>query len=122
MNNYKTNKHTSKKYNSKRLKRTFRKHLLYSVISICIILITSATIMLKADAKDSSLPNNVEKKYESIVIKNGDTLWSIAEKYADTKYISISDYINELKIMNNLSDNNITYGANLLITYYSVED
>lgn len=100
-----------------RRKRIIKKRIMGFVLALSVMLITSAVIMLKVDAKDTVRPLNVEKKYQTIVIESGDTLWSIAHTYAED-YVTIDEYIEELKIMNNLSGDRIDEGANLMITYY----
>ena len=100
-----------------RRKRIIKKRVMGFILALSVMFITSAVIILKVDAKDTVRPLNVEKKYQAIVIERGDTLWSIAHTYAGD-YVTIDDYIEELKIMNNLSGDRIDEGANLLIAYY----
>ena len=69
------------------------------------------------DAKEKSSPKTY-KYYTSIYIEKGDTLWSIAEQYA-YEGISTTDYISELKKINNLKDETIYAGCYQLISYYS---
>ena len=80
----------------------------------------SGFFFLHAFAKDNS-KQTYYKYYTSIEIKAGDTLWSIASQYANKKYISVEDYIEELKYMNRLSSDQIIEGHYLTISYYSEE-
>ncbi len=59
-----------------------------------------------------------EKYYKSIIINSGDSLWSIAEEYYDKDNSSISSYIEELKSINNISNENIKSGNYLVVSYY----
>lgn len=43
------------------------------------------------------------KYYKSIQISDGDSLWSIAERYMGSEYDSVADYIDELVEMNHIS-------------------
>lgn len=61
------------------------------------------------------------KFYTSICLEEGDTLWSIAERYADSDIISCSDYVKELMAMNGLSSDKIHAGKYLAIFYYASE-
>ena len=54
-----------------------------------------------------------EPKLEVITLKNGDTLWGLAEKY--NKKGDIREYIYDLKIINNLEDCDIIAGRELKI-------
>lgn len=114
------NRRTDRKISESRLRRKaiLRKRIGCTVLAIVLMVSTSAVIITKVDAKNKKIPGNIEKKYESIQIQDGDTLWSIAEKYADTRYTNMVDYIDELKSMNNLHGDKIIGGTNLIITYY----
>lgn len=116
----KNNRRADRKISESRLRRKaiLRKRIVSAVLAIVLMVSTSAVIITKVDAKNKKIPGNIEKKYESIEIQDGDTLWSIAEKYADTRYTNMVDYIDELKTMNNLHGDKIIGGTNLIITYY----
>ena len=61
------------------------------------------------------------KYYKSIVIEDGDTLWSIAKEYCTDYSVDTQDYIDEVKELNNLSSNEIHQGQHLLIAYYDTQ-
>lgn len=95
-----------------------KKRTIYGVIIIALFIFASGFFITKSFAKEeNSTPNY--KYYTSIKIENGDTLWSIAERYISNEYESIYDYIRELKKMNNLSNDNIVAGENITVAYYS---
>lgn len=92
-----------------------------------VLLISIATVVLLASVICGtilSLAKNPEtdvvqhKYYKSIIIEQGDSLWSIAKEYAcdDT-----NDYIKEIKQLNGLHSETIHAGQHLIITYYDVE-
>ena len=58
------------------------------------------------------------KYYKSIEIKQGDTLWEIANKYMTDEYNSPQEYIDEIKELNGLTSNNIQESKHLLIAFY----
>lgn len=60
-----------------------------------------------------------EKKFVSIQIHEGDTLWDIAEAYYTSECVSIRDYVKEIKRTNGLKSDCIHAGNYLLIPYYS---
>lgn len=99
-----------------------RKNALLIIMTFCLI-ITIAVSMnsFLSNAKEESSPGSY-KYFKSITIENGDTLWSIAQKYMDDDhYDTVHDYINEVKKMNALSNDDITYGQHLIIPYYETE-
>lgn len=105
-----------------RRQREMRKNVLLVIMTICLI-VTAAVSMnsFLSNAKEESNPIS-NKYFKSITIENGDTLWSIAQEYMDDDhYETVNDYINEVKKMNSLSNDDITYGQHLIIPYYGVE-
>ena len=102
-----------------RRRRELKKNFLIFVMTIC--LIVTCTISMngfRSNAKDDSTDVSY-KYYKSITVANNDTLWSIAEQYMDGQhYDCINDYIEEVKRMNNLTDDVIHYGEYLIIPYY----
>lgn len=102
-----------------RRQRELKKNFIILVMTVC--LITTCSVVLsgfRSNAKDDTT-QAAYKYYKSIVISDQDTLWTIAEEYMDAEhYDSINDYINEVKNMNSLTDDNIYYGEHLVIPYY----
>ncbi|WP_461811181.1 LysM peptidoglycan-binding domain-containing protein [Faecalimonas sp.] len=58
------------------------------------------------------------KYYRSIEIKQGDTLWGIAQKYMTEEYSSPQEYIEEIKQLNGLTSNSLQESKHLLVAYY----
>lgn len=73
----------------------------------------------KVSAHDDRPESSGSRKYyKSIEVKAGDTLWNIAEEYMDESYRSVSEYMNELIEINQLSSGKIQEGCYLTIVYY----
>ncbi|MDE5891572.1 MAG: LysM peptidoglycan-binding domain-containing protein, partial [Acetatifactor sp.] len=52
----------------------------------------------------------------------GDTLWSLADRYADQEhYTSRDQYIAEVMTMNHMSSEELSAGNYLILPYYSPE-
>ena len=102
-----------------RRQREMKKNFLILVMTICLIITCTISMNgFRSNAKDGSTEVSY-KYYKSISVANNDTLWSIAEQYMDAEhYDSISDYIQEVKCMNHLTDDMINYGDYLVIPYY----
>ena len=56
-----------------------------------------------------------------ITVEEGDTISSIAKSNYDQKYGTMTDYMNEICDMNDLHDDKIQVGQQLVISYYSDE-
>jgi len=97
-----------------------RRKFLISIVTVCSVMILSIGINgFLSNAKEDNASQVSYKYYTSITVSSQDTLWSIAEKYMDIEhYHSINDYIQEVKAMNHLQNDIITYGEHLIIPYY----
>ena len=88
--------------------------------TILIILFVVLAFAFSSQAKDDSMELN--KYYKSITIEYGSSLYSIACEYADSSKGTIDDYINEVRSINHLSEEEDIYsGQNIIIPYYSYE-
>lgn len=115
------NKSETRIWNNKiRRQRERRKHILLTIVTSLLILIlsfTAGSFLSNAETEDREV---TFKYYKSILIENGDTLWSIATEHKapdmDTK-----SFVNEIKKMNGLSSDRITTGNYIVVPYYSNE-
>lgn len=86
--------------------------LICAFIAIFAIILAVTGMFAQANEK-----NNIT--YESIMIEDHDTLWDIATEYCDTEYETISDYIQNIKKINNISSDKIVSGNYLIIYTYN---
>lgn len=105
-----------------RLRRERRRKMLVMsaavAATLCIIVLCAAFCgAIKANASSGY------KYYTDIVVETGDTLWTLAEKYADCEhYRDINRYINEVRSINHLEEEaGLTAGRVLIVPYYSAE-
>ena len=104
-----------------KLRRARRHKLFVSAITlaatICIILVCALShSSFKANA------GNGFKYYTSITVETEETLWDIADEYADYEHYEDKDsYIAEVRSINHLEDNCIFAGQLLIIPYYAEE-
>ena len=96
-------------------------HISVLCISIffMLLIICSGIIIANAAVSDND-KSDQNKYYTSISIEKGDTLWSIASNYVSGPK-TISNYVNELKEINNLQTDCIYQGQNLIVYYFSSE-
>lgn len=91
---------------------------------ITLFLVTALTLTINSFcsmAKDND--SLITYKYfTSIVVEDGDTLYSLADEYTDDYSVDINKYIEEVMHINHLEDDMcIMTGQNLIIPYYSNE-
>ena len=105
-----------------RRQKELRKNIILTIMTICFAITLSFSVnsfLSNAESDSEKIPY---KYYKSITISNGDSLWSIAQKYMDEdQYNSTKEYINEVKQLNSLRSDSVSYGENLIIPYYSYE-
>lgn len=100
--------------NKRKHQQWFRIVLACFMTGVIVLLFTHFSNRVNA----SDLERQRTKYYTGIQIKEGDSLWSIAEEYVSEEYDSIQEYIEELKRVNQLDSNVIYSGRHLIVSYY----
>jgi hypothetical protein len=83
---------------------------------IIVTFMAGALINFKADAHESDMQN---KYYQSIRIEKGDSLWSIANRYRDPEHVTINQYMDELRTINDLDSDVLIAGNYLSVVCYA---
>ena len=105
-----------------RRQREIRRNILLALAVAAVLMIFAFSYHTLTSAASTNTDNISYKYFTSIQVEAGDTLWSIAEEYADEfHYASNKEYINEVKMMNKLGNDEIVSGQYLVIPYYSYE-
>lgn len=89
--------------------------VIIGVTAACGGFLLGSHIYKNAKAKEST---EGQKYYTSIEIKEGDSLWSIAQSYISDEYNSVQEYIDELKTINTLDSDCINEAEYLTVAYY----
>ena len=95
-----------------------KRMILIVVILIVILLCTFALSTLVTAKHTQAAQRNTQITYESIRINGGDSLWSIAQEYHGIE--STEDFVEELKVLNDLSSDRIQAGSYILVPVTSV--
>lgn len=61
------------------------------------------------------------KYYTSVRVEDGDTIWTIADKYIEGFAVDKRDYVEEICKLNKLSDGKVQSGNYIIVSYYSQE-
>ena len=94
-----------------------RKMFGWTVVAfIAAVIILCGTIHIFASSTDSK-PYN--KYYTSVRVEDGDTVWSIADRYITDSQVSKRDYVDEVCRLNSLTDGNVRSGDYLVVSDYS---
>ena len=105
-----------------RIQQVKRQKFFIGILAVCFALIMSIkAAAFSSEARSNDEPVQKYKYYKSIQINTGDTLWNIAKENMTAEYDSITDYIKEVKEINNLTNDYIISGSYLTIPYYDSE-
>ncbi|MBR6019600.1 MAG: LysM peptidoglycan-binding domain-containing protein [Lachnospiraceae bacterium] len=100
---------------ARRRKRLCRRLLTFAMTLVFIWLVCLAGTKAFGRAKGSTERTKV---LTSVYVENGDSLWSIAEKYYTPECGDMKDYVREIKRTNGLNSDTILYGYTLLVPYF----
>lgn len=104
------------------------KHLLSlrTIIAILTLLFILGGVLLGSSWSDArrseaSADHSIYKYYTTVTVEDGDTLWTLADTYMDEQYRDKREFISEVKQLNQIDENQIHEGTQLVIPYYSPE-
>lgn len=105
-----------------RRQKEIRRIFILSGVAIVLILSFALSYHALLSQANTKLEDVSYKYYTSVQIEPGDTLWTLADKFADERhYASQDQYIAEVMRMNHLTGENIWAGDYLILPYYSTE-
>ncbi|MBO4412128.1 MAG: LysM peptidoglycan-binding domain-containing protein [Lachnospiraceae bacterium] len=89
--------------------------LVLSIIVVAVFVLILGVKSIWTSAKQIEGP--AQTCYESYLIRENDSLWSIAREYAPKMNMSITSYIEELKRVNGLTSDQIRSGGKIVVLY-----
>ncbi len=106
---------------AKRRQAVIRKLTFAGMTAIFVMIFGLSVFSMTAKA-DTNEYANMNKYYESHLIQQGETLWSIAEaNMDDVHYDSVKEYIEEVKEVNGFTGDKLQSGNYILIPYFAEE-
>lgn len=84
------------------------------LMGFCFILLMSCSLFF-GFTYAKGLDEKPRKSYVTITIESYDTLWDISKEHMNEAYYSITDYITEVKHINNLNNDTILAGDSLIL-------
>jgi LysM repeat protein len=98
-----------------------KRRMLIGMITLTLLVfgVLIGSNLLDSSRSEAESSKQAYKYYTSIQVESGDTLWSIADKYASTEYSNHDTYMKELLALNHLSDTTIHSGQYLTVAYYA---
>ncbi len=105
-----------------RRQKEIRRMFILTGIAVVLVVFFALSYHAMLTHANTELEDVSYKYYTSVQIEPGDTLWSLADRYADREhYVSQEQYITEVMNMNHLTREDICAGNYLIIPYYSTE-
>lgn len=101
-----------------RRRREMKRNLYMAVLGMILILGLSLSYHAIVSHATGHIEDVSYKYYTSVMIENGDTLWSLAQEYADGHFDSTEAYIYEVMQINHLQNEEITAGNFIILPYY----
>ncbi len=106
---------------AKRRQAAIRK-LFFACMTGLFVMIFGLSVFSMTAKADTNEYANMNKYYESHLIQQGETLWSIAEdNMDDAHYDSVKEYIEEVKEVNGFTGDKLQSGNYILIPYFAEE-
>ncbi|MDE5747742.1 MAG: LysM peptidoglycan-binding domain-containing protein [Acetatifactor sp.] len=105
-----------------RRQKEIRRMFILTGIAVVLVMAFALSYHALISHANMDLENVSYKYYTSVQIQPGDTLWNLADRYADCEhYASQEQYITEVMNMNHLDGEDIYAGNYLILPYYSTE-
>ena len=100
-----------------------KRNFFRSIVLVLLIILFSGILIganiASANAKDKVIyTEQNELCYKTIQIQEGDTLWDLADDYAEAGMSSKAEYMKQIKEINHIYDDNIYAGSYLVLPYY----
>jgi len=97
-----------KRNGKRRMRLVNRKRFVTVVVTFVMIIMASVSVIGSAISVDAP------PQYTKLVVKHGDTLWSIASEYGPSN-MDIREYINEIEKVNVIENSFLAEGRELLL-------
>lgn len=99
-----------------------RNHYHSFLLLVCVMAAAVGLIFRSGSAVNAD--DDIQERYKyytSVYIDRDETLWNIASEYMSDEYADIRDYMDEVKTINHLTDDELEYGTTICVPYYSGE-
>ena len=80
-----------------------------------IVLSLTLFMLLQAATMTFSYVSESDREYKTVIVRSGDTLWSIASEYATG---DVRDKIKDIKSFNNLKSDTLVIGDHISVPLY----
>lgn len=107
-------KELSIKKSNRITKKSTHKLQLLSLAILLIVIITCTLVSFNVSGSTKAK----DKLYTTVLVEDGDSLWTIAKNYYSDEYIDYNEYIEEVKSINGMKNSNIKTENYIIVPYY----
>ena len=101
----------------RKIRRNHKKNTLVLFIDAVMVLVICSVSAVNATEEKI----HRYKYYTTVYVDRDATLWDISNKYVSDEYPDIRAYMDEVKSINHLMDDELQYGTTICVPYYSDE-
>lgn len=102
-----------------RTRKTKCRHLPFA--SMFLICLATVAILRFTSVDANADVQERYKYYTNVYVDRDTTLWGVSQKYISDEYTNIRAYMEEVKSINHLPDDQLIYGTTICVPYYSDE-
>jgi len=108
-------------YKKRNTKKRRQVQILASMIGVIALTIFTLTLSAGEINAGSDLNKHTYKYFTTVYVETGDSLWSIANKYATKESGDLDMYIKEIQDINSLKGTKLRQGSYICVPYYANE-
>ena len=103
----------------KHARKAQRRHFPFASLLLLCLAVIAVLRFTSVDAS-ADVPERY-KYYTNVYVDRDTTLWGVAQEYISDEYASARAYMEEVKSINHLPDDQLIYGTTICVPYYSDE-
>lgn len=103
----------------KHARKAQRRHFPFASLLLLCLAVIAVLRFTSVDAS-ADVPERY-KYYTNVYVDRDTTLWGVAQEYISDEYANARAYMEEVKSINHLPDDQLIYGTTICVPYYSDE-
>lgn len=103
----------------KHARKAQRRHFPFASLLLLCLTVIAVLRFTSVDAS-ADVPERY-KYYTNVYVDRDTTLWGVAQEYISDEYANARAYMEEVKSINHLPDDQLIYGTTICVPYYSDE-
>ena len=97
------------------------RHRHFSIASLFLICLAIVAVLRFTSVNANADVPERYKYYTNVYVDRDTTLWGVSQEYISDEYANVRAYMEEVKSINHLPDDQLIYGTTICVPYYSDE-